>query len=1051
MNSTSCPLSTSSDYIFGFPSNPTSPQPTCELNIASVQAAISILVGLKLSTIIYLIYRNQQRSKYLIQQGRTSETKRIPLTVLSSLLFLLLVILLFISINSPMLYSNGTNLLLYGLGNSLLCANSSLHLRKIERLGFKLQGTNTVVKSNSKGIIIFIISILQFCIWTIGFIASLLGVVIVPARIPAQIMLSCTLSFLILYHIRFYYNNNQIMNELRKVQNEQNSSQIRRQKGRFKFENMLGMFTSSVAVVILAVMIWFPSLWLVIFTIMMESVSVIGTLLVQARSILFKRQRRNQQHNHPFQGHEQQLPNNNQQQQEPPPITTIAELMTVVASNSNDISNHHQQQQPEPQSFMLFKQPSQYGSMIGEEVTLKEIINAAKNADVVEDKNDSFDVSILTNHDCIVSDSNTLFVKIVGFTPVTLLKILNPIKSPLFTSAMVIIFTILGDLLIGLVMVGIFPTQVAFLQLGTFIWTCLLMSATIDTAVVIRLVKTAWFLVRIATNWVAIALLGDVFGGDYRIALLPALATGPLFMYLGDGFIPSVESTKLAVAIAQTLTTLLIACLLQFDLVMNSNNRILQFNAVSTYSVYQLCRDLFVSSAFFGCFEIYDLMKRQNSPRLAHVGVRVMKMVKPYDFSQYMKTATSPDGSIAGIVKGNNNHKPVAGASQIEIKSGYFVPIQQEQSTTYYYQQQSQQPQLDEEEIEQGNDNSKMNENSQMDNNISDDNNNNNEEIIKHHRHHAVTGHQHQHRPRNIVLNAVVLKEVDSLACWLFLMGGFSISTGMKFFRFVQYQLLWVILCSSAYALLALVLILTQTAPIEICYGMIPLMILYVTRQTSMLSRAVLLLLVKRIEFWVQLSFSCGWIILMNIVMPHDGRLILIWYAWLYVCLDSLDDAHLTTRSDGFRLLGRSIEKLIIGIFFILVGVFIFLRSSIWLGDNATTVQYIINFRPDLPLHEGVGISDQPSVLDVVQSTADLTLSMGLRYFSEMILLFVTGSSFTNVKAPVTKIRRGVNGGGISSSSSNTGAIDTNRESNRTAKIINTETIAVVVNVEDNQ
>jgi len=550
-------------------------------------------------------------------------------------------------------------------------------------------------------------------------------------------------------------------------------------------------------------------------------------------------------------------------------------------------------------------------------VALEALKDEIKDCIVVAE--DGADASILTLHEIVVSDSDTLLAPLLGARRTRVMLDAVDVLTQLSLGKALVFWgtTGIGGLaLIGAVLAGAGPWWIALASPLLCVLECALIGAALSRPVFARLASTAFFAWRLFACTVSTVVLGIALH-DTRAMLVPALWVSLLSAFCSDAFTGALQRQRLPIVGFVLAAAVLVAALIVAGLVSSPNPVTVVISSEFDYSFMQLARDVFVAQAIVLAFEFESIWRGAHTRRFLHVTEPVAFNIQRLQLTTALQT--SPEGHVLQSSKptlqrffGSSNNKRYQGAaSELGVKSGFFVKEKQASAGEDGSQATPTQPGT----------------------------------LLIH-------------------VNQVELKQRSAMALYVFgeargtvvfnlVSGRVGKASGM-----VVFGLAWAALLSFPY--------LGSRVPSAFPLVVVPCTLIHAFSRSMLLSRTLARLLITRRQFVLTLVFLAVWVVVASLVL-RDERISLILFVFTCAVLDWLVDASLTVvRANG--PLSRVWEKVNCGLMFmVLSGFMVF-------GEVANPALYAV-FRPDLvPSNTSVS-SDSPYVVDFFQSCVECVVA----------------------------------------------------------------------------
>jgi len=553
-------------------------------------------------------------------------------------------------------------------------------------------------------------------------------------------------------------------------------------------------------------------------------------------------------------------------------------------------------------------------------VALEALKDEIKDCIVVAD--DGADASILTLHEIVVSDSDTLLAPLLGAKGTgVVLRAVDKLTQLPVGQALAFWGTMGGGglALTGVVLAGVGPWWIAIASPLLCVAECLLIGSAISRSVFMRLASTAYFAWRLFACTVSTVVLGVALH-DARAMLVPALWVSLVSAFCSDAFTGALQKQRLPIVGFVLAAVVLVASLIVAGQVPSPAAVTVVISSAFDYSFMQLARDVFVAQAIVLAFEFESIWRGAHTRRFLHVTEPVAFNIQRLQLTTALQT--SPEAHLRQSGKptlqrffSGSNQRYKGAASELEMKSGFFVK---------------------ERLASAGEDGSQAT----------------------------------PTQPTTLLIhvNQVELKQHSALALHVFgeargtLLFNLVCSRVGRVSGMVVFGFAWAVLLSFPF--------LGNQVPRTFALAAIPCTLILGFLRGMVLSRTLARLLITRRHFVLTLVFLTVWAVLASLVL-RDERVSLVVFVFTCAVLDWLVDASLTiVRANG--PLSRVWEKINCGLMFmVLSGFMVF-------GEVANPFLYAV-FRPDLVGNASVS-SDSPYVVDFFQSCVECVIFSRVRH-----------------------------------------------------------------------
>jgi len=563
-------------------------------------------------------------------------------------------------------------------------------------------------------------------------------------------------------------------------------------------------------------------------------------------------------------------------------------------------------------------------------VAMEALKDEIKDCIVVAD--DGADASILTLHEIVVSDSDTLLAPLLGAKGTgVVLRAVDKLTQLPVGQALAFWGTMGGGglALIGAVLAGVGPWWIAIASPLLCVAECLLIGSAISRSVFMRLASTAYFAWRLFACTVSTVVLGVALH-DARAMLVPALWVSLVSAFCSDAFTGALQKQRLPIVGFVLAAVVLVASLIVAGQVPSPAAVTVVISSAFDYSFMQLARDVFVAQAIVLAFEFESIWRGAHTRRFLHVTEPVAFNIQRLQLTTALQT--SPEAHLRQSGKptlqrffSGSNQRYKGAASELEMKSGFFVK---------------------ERLASAGEDGSQAT----------------------------------PTQPTTLLIhvNQVELKQHSALALHVFgeargtLLFNLVCSRVGRVSGMVVFGFAWAVLLSFPF--------LGNQVPRTFALAAIPCTLILGFFRSMLLSRTLARLLITRRHFVLTLVFLTVWAVLASLVL-RDERVSLVVFVFTCAVLDWLVDASLTiVRANG--PLSRVWEKINCGLMFmVLSGFMVF-------GEVANPFLYAV-FRPDLVGNASVS-SDSPYVVDFFQSCVECVIFSRVRHDELSMTLLCT-------------------------------------------------------------
>jgi hypothetical protein len=646
----------------------------------------------------------------------------------------------------------------------------------------------------------------------------------------------------------------------------------------------------------------------------------------------------------------------------------VGMLKSIIDHNSQQVQDE-QQQQPQHQSSQIediipTTTDNNHDTIINEEntkmimSTLEDDENATSMV-IFGNIKGKGDVSILTEREIDLVEQDTfgyfLFPRLSNWL---LTQSDNPIQNKI-TWMIVIILYLTSQVIVTLVLLGIWPPIIAITQLLNAIIVMFILSICISRRVLNLMVQTSFFRIRLGVAIITFILLCMTFGSitttttsddnnatiGFRACVVPSLSLLHIGSFLGDAFVQRARFLRWIVYCTAIIPTTIFLVLIMTNSVNNASNYIVPLVGTFSFSTLQFCRDSLFVTIVLLLFESRFLYRGGDLKRFQHLSRPVTREIIPIQDSEFTAVYHA-DRHLNNRI----HHKPVGGVHQPQsmiVASGFFM--------------------------------AKTNQNkNQLSNHIISGT----ESVVVSNQQPASS----HHRPRRIYVDHVAIYEYDAVVFHIF-----GESKGRYLFQILNHSALtfslWLI--NAVMMLFCLVTLSATYDPISreiLCILLIIMEIIVTIRETLLKSKSLLQLMIQRPAFWTQVFGIIVWLIGCSIALT-DIRII------YPICLSSqiIQFLLIDTTIKPFRWSRNVLLQFIIGIYVIAFTMMIM-----------TQVIHVEGF-PFVALGSQFKTLDDPQVFDIVQTTLESGLTIGVTILMRTLwtLIWFEKNTFLFVSAPL--------------------------------------------------